>query len=86
MSGEEILEDVKTYTTIEEIQKNNWIKDFGQREKGVQVVNPNECLDTKVNIWIFRHLYEEGLWAKFKENEDGSWTFISCRDEQSSNS
>jgi len=80
LSREDIIEEVKHFTTFEELRKHDWniktkIMEQEQVKSGEQRRNKN-------GIWIFRHLYEEGLRAEFKKNNDGTLKFIKCIDEK----
>ena len=78
MDRKDILEEVKHFTTPQELREHHWTKSIGMgRPKRTE---PGECLDTDINIWTFRHLYEKGLTATFEENDDGTYKFINCRD------
>ena len=81
MDRKDILKEVKHFTTQQELRKHHWTKFLGETEKGAERVEPGKCLDTNINIWTFRHLYEEGLLATFKENDDGTLTFRNWKDE-----
>jgi hypothetical protein len=77
MNREEILQRTKAFNRIEELTKNNWkkyIDENHQNSKKPSFHNNNP-------VWIFYHELEPGLWAKFKENTDGTWTFLNSWDE-----
>ena len=77
MNREEILQKIEKINRIEELKKNNWKKYIDETHH-----NLKRPLSHNSNaIWIFYHELEPGLWAKFKENADGTWTFINSWDE-----
>ncbi len=79
MDRDGILEEVKQFTTLQEIREHHWIKRIGMRRP--KHTESGKCLDANIDIWTFRHLYEKGLTATFEENDDKTLTFINCKDE-----
>jgi len=62
-----LLEEVIHFKTKKELQDNNWLISSGDTEK--RYIEDRRCV-TDNYIWKFEHQFEEGLWAKFYENED----------------
>jgi len=77
MEREVILANVREFARIEDLNKNHWKKYTDEKLKSRSKI----MLDLKENIWIFNHEIEPGLWAKFRENADGTWAYINSWDE-----
>lgn len=82
MGRKEILQKATFCTSLKEIHNNHWQEIYGVDQKGMQQVTPGDCLTTNFDLWIFKHISYEGLFAKFKKNNDGSWSCLGTSDEK----
>ncbi len=82
MDRKDILEEVKHFTTRQELHDHKWEMVYRHNGKGIERVKPGECLDSNKNFYVFQHIYEKGLRVEFKEKDDGTFIFVNNEDEK----
>lgn len=78
MGRYEILKDVKNYKTEQEIVNHDWEKIA--ESSGPKTLTHRDRFGT-IRYELFEHSFEKGLWADFRQNDDGTWTCVACWDE-----
>jgi hypothetical protein len=79
MDRKDILEEVKHFTTRQELHDHKWEMVFRYDGKESKAVKQGECLDSNKDFYVFQHIYEKGLRAEFKRNDDGTFVFINSK-------